>query len=1252
MTSEDGRSGTAKGRGGPISNGHGATSGHANGLGSGHLRGPMPGGGGDLRNHRNHRSHRRRSLASVLLRTALLDLPTALSLILLMGSLAARSVYSTYYVPLMQHLLWINDGTDGGDGSLAARASSSASSASFSSSASKGRHRTEGTYYRRTCDARDVTSTSAGALIVPPGEDAPRAAHRTQTHGMAVFPGVVSDEHATALRDYILHRNSLLRPTDVDFIGLISNQHRWSFKLGADPPAVAPVLRDLATHPVLRPTLDVLLGSHSSLVELTAITSAYGAGDQHYHQDNSLDSCQMDNARSFASMYSIFVPLQDTTAAMGATDACVGTHYCYDPDGQLAHSVCGGGDDGEDGLAFRLVGTRDGAAAATATATSTSTSFSSSNATADPTDIDPPPPLPDRPGPWRAGDAMIFDMPVVHRGPAHTDPHAPPRVMLILTLSPRPRGPGVDRRQLGLGTSFSNRWDMWGLSLPDLEDAAEAMRQPWRTLRTLGLHKRPSEGEWGWDLPTVTASRIVNFQFGYRDEEMEGWVEQVRGEGEGGGFSAVLGYVLGHHQEEGWRTWVEVALDRTVHVAAGLCAGMVGTALLLSGIGGALVGLRGRDRGEGSGPGPGARSAMRRYLLHQTLPLGAAIGTLALLGLVHLSRTPWGSDLIRGRHLDPPFVDVALLEPEARDRSWGPTVLPVRDDVLLGTRLHSPWLASHNRMLDYHPGNARWIEVVGNLSGPYRSYRGLPAAFREGLARAVLGGGGGGTAPGGGEGAGGRVLLQNAEGDWVVLSDLDGMRRARRALRADREPGLAAAGRAAMEMASECRHGRRRLTAMYRRHCAQLPDVIVRRIHGEREGEEEEEVKMENMEGDKLGKGALARASSLAVGKGAFAHASSLAVGEDALVYASSWAGATATTPPPSAASRPRPETTAARLLRRAGLPAARSDGGGGGTPRRYGPGDAVVAYLADPRRPHDGHWLGGVVITSHGRGSHDVRLVGGGLVRAHPSRLLRSISRGGGALSEGEAWVAQGGLVYRVARVSARFECLIVAQDRALERNVPCEELLPPEEEGGSYEDGGYEREIGGDPGLTLPVTELVDKLHDAGWDPREGDPVEARWADDVNEWYKGSVAEVDPSDGTYSVTFDDGDDTSGLHRNAVRRYFPLRQDEIVEAKVIDGDDDVWMLASVSEVHGHGVGTVVEVATSDGFQATLPLTHVRRLDWAYAEGSRVMAHWEDDGEFKAFVSRVNADGTYDVTFEDGDFLPDVQREDLRFRWT
>ena len=126
---------------------------------------------------------------------------------------------------------------------------------------------------------------------------------------------------------------------------------------------------------------------------------------------------------------------------------------------------------------------------------------------------------------------MIFDMPVVHRGPAHTDPHGPPRVMLILTLSPRPRGPGVDRRQLGLGTSFSNRWDMWGLSLPDLEDAAEAMRQPWRTLRTLGLHKRPSEGEWGWDLPTVTASRIVNFQFGYRDEEMEGWVEQVRGEG-------------------------------------------------------------------------------------------------------------------------------------------------------------------------------------------------------------------------------------------------------------------------------------------------------------------------------------------------------------------------------------------------------------------------------------------------------------------------------------------------------------------------------------------------------------------------------------------------------------------------------------------------------------------------------------------------------------------------------------------------
>ena len=52
--------------------------------------------------------------------------------------------------------------------------------------------------------------------------------------------------------------------------------------------------------------------------------SAYGAGDQHWHADNDFQGSQMHFARSFVPMYSLFIPLQDTTAKMGATSACPG----------------------------------------------------------------------------------------------------------------------------------------------------------------------------------------------------------------------------------------------------------------------------------------------------------------------------------------------------------------------------------------------------------------------------------------------------------------------------------------------------------------------------------------------------------------------------------------------------------------------------------------------------------------------------------------------------------------------------------------------------------------------------------------------------------------------------------------------------------------------------------------------------------------------------------------------------------------
>jgi hypothetical protein len=681
---------------------------------------------------RSRSSHRFSTRA---LRVVLCDVPLAIMFACLLASLSAQHIYRTYYVPLMDGLEW------------------------FETS----RQHTESTYYQRVCTEDDITTRSALDLIVPPDESPREASIRTQTHGMSIFPRVVSESNAKILRDYILERNAALHETDADFIGLIGQHHRWSFKFGADAPGAAAALRDIATHPKLRPTIDALIGDDASLVELTAITSSYGAQDQHFHQDNSLDSCQMDNARSFVSMYSLFIPLQDTTSAMGATDACAGTHYCYD-DG-LGKDVCS-----DPANNIRVVGTRGNYTEYT----------------------DSPEEDADK---WKTGDAFLFDMPVVHRGPAHTDPSGEHRVMLILTLSPRPLGPGLDMRQLGLGTSYSNRWDMWGLSITDLEDADEAMKQPWRTLRTLGVYKRPSEGAWGWDMLTVAAARIGNEQFGYRDEEMTMLVEKINNH-----YSWPVRYVLAHYDDGAWWVWVEETLKKFIT----LCAGIYGAAFIL------VLGASWKSCGA---------------VVARTLAINFILFLVFSSGLFQLWRSTWGSDLRAGKSQAKPFVDMDRLG--TYDRSKGPTKMPVARDVLIGgARLNSPWMASHNRIADFHPGNVAWHTAISDLFETYHSYSHLPIfpqAILSSINDVIW------------SNNYGEFLLQNEAGDWIVLTDKDSLLQTRRLLVEKKYPVLQVINQEILFQISECRHGARRESSMSRRHCTKDLETIQRQLFGEEE---------------------------------------------------------------------------------------------------------------------------------------------------------------------------------------------------------------------------------------------------------------------------------------------------------------------------------------------------------------------------------------------------------------------------------
>lgn len=148
-------------------------------------------------------------------------------------------------------------------------------------------------------------------------------------------------------------------------------------------------------------------------------------------------------ARHFVPSYSLFIPLQNTTAEMGATGVCPGTHMCS------AADFC-------EESGFQVSG---------------------------PTNQ------------WPMGAGALVNQQTTHRGEAHTK--GPYRVVFILTFAPRPRvGPfTVETRMIGTSGSYSLHWSQWGHTLSDFRDPKRHMK--WRSLRSLALYKS-KDRYWGW----------------------------------------------------------------------------------------------------------------------------------------------------------------------------------------------------------------------------------------------------------------------------------------------------------------------------------------------------------------------------------------------------------------------------------------------------------------------------------------------------------------------------------------------------------------------------------------------------------------------------------------------------------------------------------------------------------------------------------------------------------------------------------
>jgi len=519
-----------------------------------------------------------------------------------------------------------------------------------------------------------MSTRNVADLLIPSNYTAEDCVHHMMVHGASMYPDLLSADTADELRRYVLKRNSEL--SDKDAISVIENEQRWSFGIGAnDDPIVAKALREIATNSLLVSALDGIAGDDPAVIEMTAITSAYGAKAQFWHIDTVAEmGNDLKHARSFVPSYSLFIPLQDTTAKMGATETCPGTQVCHE----------GGADEFCSEYGFQVSGTN---------------------------------------GVWKRGYGVLQNQHTYHRGPAHTDPHGKHRVLFILTFAPRPND-RAESRMIGQGGSYSIRWDMWGHTLSDLADASWKMAQPWAALKAMGIFKLPGTN-WGWDYPAVVSMRIQNEDVGFTEDELDEFIEN-------GGFGWLPSFLTEEASDaEEWVEYLVGCVDgiKSFLVKANKVAVLsyFGVATVLS-----ILQFLFTSRSKSGASKLFVWGAVKRLVVTY-----AIISIAAHLTVRHIAATPWARDVSYGRQFASPLADAAAFH--EKDDSIRQPTLPQKVDALFAIRYDGENYGSVNRFLDYHPGNQRFKYLVNHFSGKEQSFSKAPLAVRDRAIDTILG---------------------------------------------------------------------------------------------------------------------------------------------------------------------------------------------------------------------------------------------------------------------------------------------------------------------------------------------------------------------------------------------------------------------------------------------------------------------------------------------------------------------------------
>jgi hypothetical protein len=415
--------------------------------------------------------------------------------------------------------------------------------------------------------------------------------------------------------------------------------------------------------------------------------------------------------RTYSHSYSLFLPLQDTTGDMGATDLCPGTHFCASDD---LWDVCEANRIGLHNIRPKYTG---------GSSSSSSSSRNQSSVDDDKNREDEYEYKGDgEEGIWRAGDGALFNQQVWHRGTAHVDDDGPDRVMFIVSFLRRPVAD--DPRQLARGTYFHQKWLNWGSTWQDMTDAASSLKRPWNILRCLHLWKS-SDRQWGYDLFTATTLRIANAQQGGEPSDLKIFIDNVMTPLH---FPERLQGTIDYESDEAWQIYLRETIRnthgslRTVNYVGHIFFALFW--LIVTSISYFYNRLKKQLSQEQQQQQH--HHQQQHPIFHTVFKNGArrlawTHGSVIVLGLYtwyKVKNSKWATDIDSGRTLMRPFPVAEFIDNDPGVQG-GLTTLPRRSDVLIGTRFDTKSIGAYRKWLDYHPGNRIFDEFVDSYGGKF-----------------------------------------------------------------------------------------------------------------------------------------------------------------------------------------------------------------------------------------------------------------------------------------------------------------------------------------------------------------------------------------------------------------------------------------------------------------------------------------------------------------------------------------------------